>query len=712
MKRIFALSGMLLLMQVSFSQITNVRKWRISEKDSLDNALLLVEENLHLMALPIFENILANHPNEEFIQYSYAKCALYRPDKHEDAYKYLSVIYTKNKKVEEIDYDVARAAHYSNKLDDAMAAIDHYLAKKRLSPESKIKGEMLKRYITYAQYWTAKPTAAAISNLGEPVNSEADEDAPAITADEATLLFTYTGIKSLGGLMNDLSQPDPQGIYHEDIYLSRRQNGEFKPAAAMDNLNTEGNEASVSLSNDGSILYMFRDNSDDHGDLYESHLEGAAYTSPTKLKGLVNSYSWDGHCSLSPDGKTLYFSSERGGGYGGKDIYKATLLPDSTWGNIVNLGDSINTVYDDDAPFIHADGVTLYFSSKGRSSMGGYDIFRSVMNPADSLFKSTENLGSPINTAEDDVYFVVAANNKTAYYSAGRAAGKGLKDIYKIDPAFTNKAALYLVKGNVKMDSVPTAAAITVEMTSRNNAVYKTLTSNSATGAYLVCLPAGANYKLTYNLAGQTPQTLNIDAQTIADYNEKVYDVKFASAAAQPLASTGGTTSAGSATAAATGTDAATAGVKDSVSASSNSIAVIVPKNTGTGGDEEVSPSKNKTKDNFVPQTKYQEKLMRYVDKYGDIKADSLEFKVQIGAFKNPDNIIYPNLKGYGKLQKLPTEEGLTRIVIGGYFKTLRKAFELNKKIISAGQSDAFVMLTYKGKRVTLEELESLGIFK
>ena len=103
---------------------------------------------------------------------------------------------------------------------------------------------------------------------------------------------------------------------------------------------------------------------------------------------------------------------------------------------------------------------------------------------------------------------------------------------------------------------------------------------------------------------------------------------------------------------------------------------------------------------------------MWYVDKYGDIKADSLEFRVQIGAFKNADNIVYPNLDGMGKIQKAPTDEGLTRVTIGGTFKTLRKAFEFNKKIINAGQSDAFVTMIYKGKRVSLEDLESAGIFK
>ncbi|MES2680624.1 MAG: hypothetical protein V4635_12090 [Bacteroidota bacterium] len=671
----------------AFSQITNVRKWRKTEKDSLNQALLMYEENLFLQALPIFEAILKNHPNEQFIQYSYAKCAIYRSDKHDDAYKYLSEIYAKNKKIDEIEYDVAKAAHFVNKLDEANAAVNLYRAKK-LSPEDKTKADLLKRYIDNAGYWMSRPTTAKISHLGDAINTEGEEYVPAITADESTLIYTYVGPKSLGGLMNDQSQSDPLGSYHEDIYMSVKQNNEFAPATGLANINTDAHDAAISLSNDGSVLFVYRDNTDDHGDIYESVLNGTAYSSPRKIKGLVNSYSWDGHCSLSPDGRTLYFCSERGGGYGGRDIYKATMLPDSTWGNIVNLGDSINTTFDEDAPFIHPDGVTLYFSSEGRSSMGGYDVFRSVMT-ADSTFKTTENLGFPINSTDDDVYFVLAANNKHAYYSSGRPGGKGLKDIYRIEPNFSNKAALVLVKGVVKAGNAGVASAITVEVSSKNNTHYKSFYSNSASGAYLVSLPAGAAYKLTYNYQGQAPQTLNVDATSVSDYTEKINDVTFMSTVGAPVAS------------------------QPTVAPKTIDSAAVASVTTNAkpakGNKEQVVKA---PKDDFVPQNKVQAKTMTYVDKYGDIKADDLDFKVQIGAFKNADNITYPNLEEFGKVQKVTTEEGLTKIFIGGSFKTLRKAFEFNKKVIAAGQSDAFVAMTYKGKRSSLEELESLGVFK
>lgn len=705
MKKILLVLVIVFLGLNAFSQITNVRKWRKTEKDSLNTALLLYDENYFLQALPLFEGILRNHPNEEFIKYSYAKCAIYRSDKHQDAYNYLSEIYAKNKKIDEIDYDVARAAHYVNKLDEATTAINAYLAKKH-SLENKAKGELLKRYINNAIYFVANPTQAKISNLGDAINSAGEEYVPAITADESTLIYTYAGPKSLGGLMNEAGQADPSGFYREDIYISTKQNNEFQPSIGLANINTDAHDAAVSLNNDGSILYVYRDNSDDHGDLYESVRSGSDYSAPTKLKGLVNSYSWDGHCSLSPDGRTLYFCSERGGGYGGRDIYKATMLQDSTWGNIVNLGDSINTTSDEDAPFIHPDGVTLYFSSKGRSSMGGYDVFKSVMS-ADSTFKSTENLGYPINSTDDDVYFVLSANNKHAYYSSGRQGGKGLKDIYMIEPNFSTKSSLYLVKGIVKMDNAPVAANIKVEVSSKDNVLYRYVVSNSTTGAYLVALPAGASYKLSYNYAGQPEQTLNVDATTISDYTEKTNNINFLGSGIVSSNETTSSTSSMSATN--SGTQVAVVGNDSTSVASVTTDIIIAADNSIEVKDVAV---KNSEKDDFVPQTRYQAKTMAYVEKYGDIKADDLEFKIQIGAFKNADYIVYPNLNGFGKIQKLAPEDGLTRVVIGGNFKTLKKAFEFNKKIIAAGQSDAFVMITYKGKRTSLDELEQLGIFK
>lgn len=678
-KRIVFLLCLFSGIQSLFSQTTNTRKWRRSENDSMQNALILYDEKNYLLALPIYEQLYKNHPKEDFLQYVYGKCALYRSDKHGDALQLLRRVYAKNKKVDNIALDLAKAYHYNNVLDSAMLMVDLFLTGKRTRPEDIPLGQQLKKYIANAQHFVASPTKAKITNLGSVINTSGEEYVPAISADETVLIYTYAGEKSKGGKLNNLMAPDPYGEFHEDVYISYKVKDAFSEPTGLDSINTNSNDGAVSLSNDGKRLFVFRDNGDDHGDLYESFLLGDKYSTPVKLKGQVNSYSWDGHCSLSPDGKTLYFSSERFGGFGGRDIYKATLQPDSTWGQVKNLGDSVNTAMDDDAPFIHPDGLTLYYSSKGKNSMGDYDIFAATLDLKDSVFRNVVNLGYPINSTADDIYFVLSADNKTGYYSSGKQGGQGLKDIYKVDPAFSEtKPALFLVRGKITTDGNPSEGRVLVQVLSKGNELYGQYTSNSLSGEYLVALPAGQNYKLTATCKNFPPQTVSIDATVGTGFNEKKQDFLFVTR-------------------------------KDTILPVAKADSGLVAKKT------DVKPekiTKAPEKDTFVPRNKMQEKIKRYVEMYGDVSAAGLEFKVQIGAYRNARKSPYYNMKGIGKIEELLLPDGIVRLTAGGTYPTLRKAWQHNKKVVEKGVTDAFVTVLYNGKRMLLEELEEMGLFK
>ena len=392
---------------------------------------------------------------------------------------------------------------------------------------------------------------------------------------------------------------------------------------------------------------------------------GETFSFATKLKGQINTVSQEGHCSLSPDGKTLYFTSDRPGGFGGKDIYRAKLMADSTWGNVVNLGDSINTKYDEDSPYIHPDGSSLFYSSNGPKSSGGYDIFRAYMEPSDSSFKKTENLGFPINTPDDDIYFVLAANGTRGYYSSGKAGGQGLKDIYLVETGFEAKTPVLLfVKGKVTFDGAPVESTIKVEITSKNNAVFSTIKTIPASGNYLVSLPPGQAYKITYNYKDEKPKTFEFDATQITAFTEKIVDIKFAS----PI---------------------------DTIPVAANVPGKVLPNEF----DKEAI-------------TLLQKKISKYSSAYGKIAAEGLEFKVQVAAFKNSKNYKFKHLKGLGKIDKLLLGDEITRITINGTFKTLESAWIHNKKVIKAGQGDAFVTVLYQGKRINLEDLTKMGIYK
>ena len=678
MKQHIVIFLLVLFVGILKAQTTNTRKWRKTETDSMSNAYLLYEEKNYKMALPYFENIYKHHPKEAFIKYVYGKTALYRSDKYPEALKMLQESYEQNPKIDVIEYDLARALHYNYQFDEALVMIDRFLENKRTKENEKPQAEFLKKYILNAKYYSAKPTQAKITNIGSPINTADEEYVPAISADESMMVFTYSGVKSKGGKLNEaIMQPDSvNGIFTEDVYMSIKANDQFQEPVSLNNINTRNHDAAISLSQDGQVLFIYKDDADGHGDIYQSNLIGETFSYPSKLRGQINTISQEGHCSLSPDGKTLYFTSDRPGGFGGRDIYRAKLMADSTWGNVINLGDSINTKYDEDSPFIHPDGSSLFYSSNGPKSSGGYDIFRAYMNLSDSSFKKTENLGFPINTPDDDIYFVLAANGTRGYYSSGRAGGKGLKDIYLVETGFEEKKPVLLfVKGKTTLNNVPVEAYINVEITSKNNSVFNRGKSIFGTGNYMISLPPGQNFKITYTYKDEKPKVVDFDASQINAYTEKIINVEFA----KP---------------------------KDTVQ--------LTTSGTGSASTINNQPEGKKLTNEYDKEaiTLLQKKVSKYSTTYGKIAAPGLEFKVQIAAYKFPKNFKYPHLKKLGKIEKLMLADGFTRITINGTFKTLEKAWEHNKKVIKAGQEDAFVTAIYQGKRIYLEELEKMGIFK
>ncbi len=747
------------LFSSGFSQITNTRKWRVTERDSLDNALFLYEEKNYVMALPILEKVNLNHPKEDFIKYLYGICCLYRSDKHDEALKALADVYAINTGIDMIEYDLARAYHYNYKFEEAIDFINKHLSYKRIRPDDKANALLLKQYVTNAKYYYANPSKAKIENIGSFINTEGDEFSPVVSIDEERMLFNYSGTKSKGGKLNARLQPDENGVYTSDIYLSQKQNGKFQEPIALDNINTNGNDVALSISQDGQILFTYLNVIDGHGDIYASYLTGDTYSKPTKLKGKVNTYSWDGPCTLTPDGKTLYFASERSGGYGGKDLYSAKLLSDSTWGKIVNLGDSINTPFDEDFPFIHADGTTLFFSSKCIKSSGGYDIFKASMDTKDSTFKKAENLGYPINSPDDDINFSLSANGLKGYYSIGKKGGSGLKDIYSIETGFElSQSKLLLLKGAISKNKEPLDAEIKIEIVSNNNLVYKTFRSNK--GNYLVSLPLGNQYKITFTKPKLPTKTFTVTTDGSNGFIEKTLDINFdpvtelvntvATAtlvkAVQPPTITSPTLAVNkiaTPTVSATKTLVSTPTITTktisptslsttakttttpAASKSTDAVAKIVPSNFYTTStvvvtSPTVASSKSPTVsgisvttlDDFVPKTPAQEKVKAFTDKYPDISSDSLDFRVQVAACKNPKNYEFPHLLKLGPIENILLLDGITRITVGGKFKTLRKAYEHNKKVVIAGQNDAFVTVIYKGKRITLDDLVTMGIFK
>ena len=252
------------------------------------------------------------------------------------------------------------------------------------------------------------------------------------------MIFTYRGKGSVCCLVDANNKPDPNGDYNEDIFISKKVNGVWQKPTAIDGLNTIGNDAALALSPDGKQLFIFKAKGD-NGDIYVCKREGSNYSAPEKLAGEVNSDYWEGSVSISTDQQKLYFASSRPGGSGGKDLYVATKKEDGSWGNVTNLGTKINTSYDEDAPFISPDGRTLIFSSEGHNSIGDFDLFTSSLDLKDGSWQAPKNLGYPVNTTDDDLFYVLSPDGKRGYFSSARDGGKGDQDLYVVEPASFKK---------------------------------------------------------------------------------------------------------------------------------------------------------------------------------------------------------------------------------------------------------------------------------
>lgn len=398
---------------------------------------------------------------------------------------------------------------------------------------------------------SAKPERVFVDNLGAAVNSSFPEYGPSITTDEETVIFTARRDNSTGA-----KKDQNDNGWYEDVYISTKKAGKWGPSVQLSkNVNTEGHDAAAGLSQDGSKMFVYRHSGRDGGDLYESSLFGADWEAPVHMNKNINTKYHESSVSLSFDGKRLYFVSDKESGLGDRDIWYSDLDPKGEWGPAKNMGPVINTKYAEEAVFMHPDGVSMYFSSKGHKTMGGYDIFKSTL--VNGVWGEPKNLGYPINGPDDDVFFVVSGSGSRAYFASAKTGGFGDKDIYKItflgpekapmlnssdqliamranpvsnlkteSAADVRLAKVAILKGIISSAKTLAPLSATLELIDNDlNVVIATFKSNSATGKYLVTLPSGKNYGIAVKADGYLFHSENFNLPEGADYQEVVKDI-------------------------------------------------------------------------------------------------------------------------------------------------------------------------------------------
>jgi outer membrane protein OmpA-like peptidoglycan-associated protein/tetratricopeptide (TPR) repeat protein len=274
------------------------------------------------------------------------------------------------------------------------------------------------------------PVNYSIKNVGTAINSESWDYAPVVNADETVMIFTSRRGPDQGNLNENVFEDN---FFYEDIFISKKSGGEWQKAENIGPVvNTKYHDSNLGFSPDGKTLYIYSD--EGNGDIYfTNNLSEDTWSEPLGLSDNINSSGYnEKSVSQSADGNTLFFASNRPGGNGGFDIYYSTKNRKGEWGPSKNLGKVINTEGDEDGPFIQYDGKTLYFSSTAHEGMGGFDIFKSEYDSVSNEWSNPENLGYPLNTPDDDIYFVMTKDSKTGYYATVREEGMGYNDIYRV----------------------------------------------------------------------------------------------------------------------------------------------------------------------------------------------------------------------------------------------------------------------------------------
>ncbi|TND06566.1 MAG: tpn50 [Bacteroidetes bacterium] len=518
--RLFAFISLFLFAAPVFAKKNEVKKkWSQAE-------LAFAAEDYE-KALSLYLEVLDKQPDNNNVRFKIGVCYLnsasdktkaesfLEPASRAVSEKYRETSFKEKQAPPQVWLYLGQSYHFNYKFDESIAAFEKF--KTYIGQSDSAMTASLDRSIKMCRHgkeYTASPINIKVENAGTGINTPYADYSPVISVDESVLIFTSRRPSTTGGKI------DPEdGKYFEDVYISTRNGDTWSAAQNIGTaINSSGHEATIGLSADGQQLFIYKDDNGD-GNIYVSTLNGKDWSPPVKITDNVNGKSWEPSASVSPDGNTLYFTSNREGGFGGRDIYRSVKLPNGQWSKAINLGPAVNTAFDEDAPSMQADGVTLYFSSNGHSTMGGFDIFFSTYSE-EGGWSAPVNVGYPVNTTDDDVFYVPTADNKHAYYSSFKnSGGQGEKDIYLLTFPDRAETPVTVYSGEITSiyGGVPEDAEITVTNVLTGDIV-GTFKPNTSTGKFVMILQSGQNYAITYQATNYLYQSDNFNVSDTTAY--------------------------------------------------------------------------------------------------------------------------------------------------------------------------------------------------
>jgi len=401
-----------------------------------------------------------------------------------------------------LSLDLGQLYLKNEQLDKALESLTNYKNSVKADPKATVNANKAIEICHNAIAMMSVPRNFTVHSFTGSVNSQYTEYNPTVSADESIIAFT--------ALRPNTGRTRSGDKFIEEVLVSYNKSGSWSDPVVVP-ISSDYNVGTAGISPDGQKMMIFIGGASDPGSLYQIMKDGDTWSKPSLLAGSINSNGLETTCSITPDGKTIYFASDRQGGKGGLDIWK-TELKDGKWSNPTNLGPEVNTAANEDAPFIHPDQKTLFFTSDGHNTMGGNDIFKSKL--VAGKWTNPENMGYPINTTANDNYFTLLADGKRAYFSSDRKGGQGAQDIYYIDmPDNASTVPLTMIKG--KILNAETGKPLKTKMYVIDKESKKDIEfvydPDPNTGDYLIILPPAKNYDIVIESEGFLPYTLNVN---------------------------------------------------------------------------------------------------------------------------------------------------------------------------------------------------------
>jgi hypothetical protein len=488
------------------------------KKLELDAEFKLKAENYE-EALEDYLQLLTVDSKNEIYNYNAGVCYLNSNINKAKAVSYLEIVVRKEKHNPNANFLLGRAYQYANRFDEAIASFNRFkeLAKGSLDNLSDVEQEI--QYSINAKELIKFPVDVIFQSLGKAVNSPFADYYPFVTETENYMVFN-----SKRPVKKDATKMD-NGQYKNSIFISKVVNGVYTEANLIGEPVCTGNsgEEVIGMNANGDILLIYKSDFKGSGKIYITKMfANGNFSKPELLPVPINSSGDEIAACISNDGNIVYFASNRKGGFGGTDIYSCTKLPNGKWGDPRNCGVGINTPLNEDFPNLSPDGKTLFFSSKGHASMGGYDIFKATYDEEQHRFINPRNIGYPVNTSYDDLNFRISKSGKYGYVASVRGGGNGDYDIYRVSFNETDLDYTVLIGQLVARDnSVIEFRDVVISV---NDIITKELIGNyypnPASGRSIVILPPG-KYILNVEAPGFKNTSMPIEILDKSSYQSE-----------------------------------------------------------------------------------------------------------------------------------------------------------------------------------------------